>query len=339
MNTKILYTKTDATFICGIAIILMFIHHIFGFQEWRLATSKLIPIAEYNGCSLELLFARFSKICVSMFAFNTGYSMCVCREIYTSWQKLLKRIVRFLICYWSVYFLYIIYALISNDTLPTIRQCVFNLIGLKCSPNRFWVNVPFAWYVSFYLFVILLFPFIDKVFYKKRKLFYDIILTIICMYFLCSIHEKFSEHPFFYNMLFFGSVLSGYISCKHNFLSYFSQKSINNILILCGILIIHIMLYKYCALEFLYDMILCVPLIGNIIPLIKYLGKIKTVVVFLGNISMNLWFLHGIFFAGTMKWQWILYYPRYSILVLLWAFIMLIPIAVLLKQIQNKLWY
>ena len=62
-------SKRDSDIIKGMAIVLMFVHHFFCFPTWYvdgISYPKLTGFAE---------FFRFpTKICVSIFAFLTGYA-------------------------------------------------------------------------------------------------------------------------------------------------------------------------------------------------------------------------------------------------------------------------
>ncbi len=93
--------------------------------------------------------AMFSKLCVAIFAFNTGYAMWTKQESYT-YSKITSRIFNFLIQYWVICILFIGYALLAGDTLPTLKQFGFNLFGVKTSTTEF-VSCGFAWYVYFYI--------------------------------------------------------------------------------------------------------------------------------------------------------------------------------------------
>lgn len=58
----------------GIAIIIMVFHHLFGSSDWVLERNCFfsIPMGEY---SLEYYVAVFGKICISIYAFLSGYGL------------------------------------------------------------------------------------------------------------------------------------------------------------------------------------------------------------------------------------------------------------------------
>lgn len=67
---------------------------------------------------------------------------------------------------------------------------------------------------------------------------------------------------------------------------------------------------------------------------------LRSVFMLLGRYSMNLWFLHGVFFMTAVggNIQHFLYWPRYSIFILLWGLVLLLPIAKGVTVIQNRAW-
>jgi peptidoglycan/LPS O-acetylase OafA/YrhL len=54
--------------------------------------------------------------------------------------------------------------------------------------------------------------------------------------------------------------------------------------------------------------------------------------VFLGRYSLEIWFLHAIFFIGNPIVQKIGYWPKVSILILIYVFILLIPFAMIIQK-------
>lgn len=82
-----------------------------------------------------------------------------------------------------------------------------------------------------------------------------------------------------------------------------------------------------------------------VVPLLVYVivrltsgsFKVKKILIFIGSVSMNIWFLHGLFFTGFRDLQPLLYYPRYSVLVFLWGLFLLIPSAWVISQIYKAI--
>ena len=57
----------------------------------------------------------------------------------------------------------------------------------------------------------------------------------------------------------------------------------------------------------------------------------------LGMMSMNIWFLHGIFFTGRRPLQDLVYSPHYPVLIYAFAFLLLIPAARAVALLQKRI--
>lgn len=56
---------------------------------------------------------------------------------------------------------------------------------------------------------------------------------------------------------------------------------------------------------------------------------------FLGSISLEIWFLHAIFFIGNRDVQRIAYFVKYPVIILAWTIVVLIPIALGVKKMVS----
>lgn len=145
--------KTDSKIIAGTAIILMiFLHLLAGDMYPR----KSIMIDD----SIITSIAQFGKICVSLFAFISGYGLW---KIYQSQmgpikltginfiQKTAKiifiRIKKFLIVYWPICLLGAIIKVIYEHEFSLI-ELLKNAIGKSWSYNYTW------WYVRYYIIML-----------------------------------------------------------------------------------------------------------------------------------------------------------------------------------------
>lgn len=62
----------------------------------------------------------------------------------------------------------------------------------------------------------------------------------------------------------------------------------------------------------------------------NYLDKLF---YFLGKYSFQYWLVSGMFFLNTTELFNILYIPKYSILILIWNFILITPIVLIVREI------
>ena len=192
----------------------MIAHHLFGFQKF------LLPGVEWNsmlvlyGIEIERVIAAFGKICVALFAFNSGYVVWKIQRSYLDMFNRCKRILSFLVSYWIILFLFWIYAIIVGDPLPSYKNALMNLVGLNTGPDKIFVNIPFAWYVAYYVLFIILSPILLKLF--SRSLTSDIILFI-----LLGIILQFIKCDFL-SPLMIG--IEGMLFAKYSLFQHFAEK-------------------------------------------------------------------------------------------------------------------
>lgn len=150
------YKKDYAHVIAGMAILLMVAHHFFGFRDYLLPGVSWIPAFKIAGIEVERIIGAFGKICVSLYAFNSGYVMWVNRRDYRRWSYRIIRLLKFLVAYWIVGLLFYLYAVAVGDQNPAGINLLLVQIGYAVGPFEKYVNMAFAWYVTYYIFFVLL---------------------------------------------------------------------------------------------------------------------------------------------------------------------------------------
>lgn len=338
----IVYKKEEAKIINGIAIILMLIHHFFGFPEFLTHSNKFSYIFTFCNISFPQLLAAFGKICVGLFAFNSGYATWQKRMEYNKYKNVLLRGAIFLISYWFICTLFICYAKIMDERVPDFSNFCLNIFGINTTPSAPYVNVAFAWYVTFYLFWLSIVPFILSIF-QRRNSFFDIILLII----ICFITNGAMEFTYYLNFINpLGTAICGLLCAKYNLFERLSKHininwwialSIITTLIFTRQGLIFINAYHLGFEDGLFSFILIFTLL-SIINRYK-LTRTKSFMLTLGIYSMNIWYLHGIFFTGQCSIQKVLYFPQYWLLILLWGIFILLPLAFFCDRIQKSINY
>lgn len=342
------YGKTEAQMIAGVAIIMMLVHHFFGFADYRLDGNWIYEPVKIGGVSVERIFASAGKLCVAIFAFSSGYAIWVNRKSFAGYKSIGKRALKFLLNYWIILAAFLIYAIFIGDNIPTGRDFIHNIYGVHTGPHEPYVNVAFAWYVVFYVSLLLMTPLLIRIFARTNK-WWDMALlscfalmpTLIGMSFLSKINAV----PF---DVIFGTLVSsivGLLVAKWKIFDCMRRMIGSHAFIKGFFIAVFVLILRQIGLltigqtdisDALFAMLFC---FGLLLMFEKINGtRIAAVLSFLGIYSMNLWFLHGIFFTGTRPLQVILYYPRVSILILIWGLIMLIPVAMLFAWIQKHAW-
>ena len=84
---EVTVTKKLSKRVQGIAILMMILHHTFGFPE------RILPGVSYVGftigsLSVETFIGQMCKICVALFAFGTGYGLAFkTTDLSYVWEK------------------------------------------------------------------------------------------------------------------------------------------------------------------------------------------------------------------------------------------------------------
>lgn len=175
------FTKEHTMQMKGIAIIILLFHHCFlNAQRWatvpyeKLATTKSfgyypISFAPFSSHTIQYL-ASFSKICVAMFVFMTGYGMWVSYESQkkrtTMSNYIKKRMVTLMTGFWIIFVVTQILAFPTGRYLEVyghgFRGVVYGIIDAMGLAKL--LGTPLFcltwWYMSLAIVLIIAFPFV-----------------------------------------------------------------------------------------------------------------------------------------------------------------------------------
>lgn len=347
------FTKTHTDIAKGVAIILMICHHLFGFSE-RLQDVSYISVIPMSNNYYEHLFARFGGICVSMFLFLSGYGL------YISYMKKgdftfadsIKKMRSFLTNYWIVFFLFIpMRFLWFNDNAAYVwdfKIFLSNFLVLSSSYNNEW------WFARLYIELLLLFPII-KYFLNK-----NIIGSISTSILLCFLSLRldvifrlfpqlsFAKGSLLYNdikiillwqtIFVFGCLSSKYALFEHAN-SYIVKKKLDKkifyMLVILIIVVIKLKIPKLININQNYIDIMITPIFifacTNIISSLK----IKNIFIVFGKYSMNMWLTHTFFIY--YYFQKIVYYPKLSVLIVVWVCLLSLGSSIIIESILVQL--
>lgn len=343
------YGKREANLIKGVAIIMMFIHHLFGFPNW-ITEQNMYVGTTFCGVAISYVVAQFCKLCVGLFAFTTGYSMFVQKERYSTFSLCLLRAIRFLKQYWLIYICFLIVGVILKEPLPDLRILVLQLFGIHTATGFDWsynttIHPVFAWYVSFYLIFLMLNPLLVRI--SKWNFTVD---SIIYFFGLNLIYVFLLKQPYFNipsdvmaivnRFATWGSIgMFGYVFAKYDIFICIDRslrKVLNDIwlIIFCctAIALIVIIRWKtgpFIKYTFSLDFIYTPILIYAIITLLNYIKitSVEKILNILQRNSTNMWFLHGIFFTPDFSLQWLAYFPKVPVLILPWTLLLTLSLS------------
>lgn len=325
----------------GFAVLLMMCHHLYVFPEWLDDGVGWKSSLGYFGKASAEIVGVFGKICVQVFALMSGYALMVNPKSYGTWRKRIIRLVKFLLAYWIVLVLFLIIGYMNGDTLPDIKHLLLNMVGLNLGPNKEWVNIPFAWYVCYYIEFIFLTPVLIWGYSSKRKVLdLTMTMTMILLTYLAG-NSTFPPGVNLYPLL---STVLGILIAKYdifNKLHHAVTGRMHWTFIVCAILILIIARYEIVKI-INHGMGLILACVAALLILfsVELFHRIrsrhfKNGLLLLGSLSMYLWFLHGIFFTGKRFMQPFIFAAQEPILILIVCTIVLLPAAWILIKFQN----
>lgn len=353
MERKNIFTKSDTLLIKGGAIILMVCNHLFPIPEWIYPENRFISLA-IGDKTLAEYFGGFSKVCVAIFALLTGIAMFYTYSkgsLFCAYRHTLKKLPRFFLTYWLILFtIYIpVIGIFGGDTSITIKDILWNLSGYETTYCKI------AWYVRFYFELIISFPAIVYAYINIKRIFrFDktgicVLLGIMLLDFLANniSHLMPTTLTYFVDeyLFYLQVVIVGFYIAEKN-LFYHAAVHMNNysqtfqnflsitLFVLCFLSRGLLKQIGYLNLDCIYAPAV-VFLAWNFLR--RYsLSNFKQILTFLGRYSLEIWFLHAIFFIGNAAVQHFAYWPKISVLILVWVLLILSPVAALEQKIVNK---
>ena len=336
MNTYI--KKEETNLIKGIALIMMFIHHLFTFPMWYVEGISYPELAHFAETFREPL-----RICVCIYAFLTGYTYFYSVK---NFRYSIKKATDVWINYLVPLLLLLIPAILLGTYAFSVKGLLLEILVIK----REILN--FGWYILFYIVAILLMPLFAKCTEKSSIIAFGgavIIPRIALDAFMLVMPqelEDFAQIPGY--LVWLPVMASGFIFAKHELFleleNAFKLKSRVLNLIFCIIISILVMMARNCTVE--YDFIYAPIFIFCLLSVLRdiRLNILSIMVSQLGKYSLQMWLISSVFFNCMCRYtQWFLYIPHNPVLVLIWglaicyfgAYLVSIPINCIVR-IKNS---
>ncbi|MEK3851992.1 acyltransferase family protein [Paenibacillus sp. FSL R7-0340] len=311
----------------GIAVILLLIHHLFAFPD-RLKYDyvSLFSLFHERG---EFYVGHFGQIAISIFLFLSGYGLYKSnvQNPHHLMQKSFTRLSKIMINYWVVFLLFIpagLYFFGNSDRFQnnSIMDFLRNFIALSSSYNGEW------WFLYDYILLLLIFPVTFQAF--QRNAWVTLLISGLVFY------NSYSQGNYYSIMYWQLPFMIGLFFAKYNLYSWMS-KIYNSIIfnnILFDIIII-VVLFHFRTTSHLFekttiDMIIAPVLILVSIHLMNKL-KLARPFAYLGKNSMNIWLTHTFF--CYYYFQSIVFFPKVSILILLWLTLLTVLTSIVVNSI------
>lgn len=290
------------------------------------------------------------KLCIAIFAFISGYAFY--KNYFSSNNtSISKRLIKFLIIYWTMLVLIAApYLAFQGNLSLKMILCSF----LAFLHNDDLLMLSFSWYVKVYVLVLLILPFIKKISNKIKDwriealilVFMPICIskylpdseihyTTLIIFLLSTLRLILTWYPIFHIGTMFGKYkvfenIQKMIPRKNIYLvSCLSLLGCCTSILIRKIQFFSLFTDAICVSIFCISAVVFIKTINN-----KLLNKLFT---FLGEYSFQYWLLSGMFFLNTVELQWILFVPKLSILILIWSFILITPVAILTSTVSKKI--
>lgn len=341
---KFEFTKKDTAIVKGIAIILMFMHHLFAFPDRIKNGASYISIFSMSGITIEPLLGQFGKICVAMFLFLSGFG--IYKKITNNRENtvsiLFKQLKALYINYWIVFAIFVPISFFIGSRAFKFAELFDNLTGYNSTYNGEW------WFFQLYVLTMVTFPITIKVVRNSSiTSIVNIMLISVFTYQILPMLIKsdlliiFSQSFFYTQMSFMlewlPCFLMGCTFAKFNLFckikKMFIENKLDNIvvyLLICiGIFYVRHRNDDPMTFDYLF-----VPIFILAIDSIVKSIRLDKLFAFLGKHSTNMWLIHSFF--CYQYFQALVYYPRISIIVVIWLTILCVICSSVIMYIIKK---
>lgn len=245
------------------------------------------------------------KLCVGIFTFMVGYGYAFAKK--KDWRYSLQHIKKLLIPFWTILFVFTFPVMYIQGNLGGAKMILLNMFGINSEYN--W----YSWFVAFYIYCMIIMPFISKVI-DKKPIIVTIGFIILAYVQEVAVHAipNWSDNDWtqrlFDCLLCTPCMLLGYLFAHEGWFTRIRipKKSSMLFIVFAVMLIVMVFILRsYFGsvagfnLDFFYAplFILSVLIVFNLYRL-PVLTKVLSV---LGDVSVYMWFFHALFFTAAIK--------------------------------------
>ncbi|MEE4569357.1 acyltransferase family protein [Paenibacillus polymyxa] len=311
----------------GIAVILLLIHHLFAFPD-RLKYDyvSLFSLFHERG---EFYLGHFGQIAISIFLFLSGYGLYKSnvQNPQHLMQKSFTRLSKIMINYWVVFLLFIpvgLYFFGTSDRFQhnSIMDFLRNFIALSSSYNGEW------WFLYDYILLLLIFPVTFQAF--QRNAWVTLLIAGLVFY------NSYSQGNYYSIMYWQLPFMIGLFFAKYKLYSWMNK--IYNSIIFNNILfdiVVLVLLFRFRTTSQWFEKTTIDMIIAPVVILVSIhlMNKLKLTrpFAYLGKNSMNIWLTHTFF--CYYYFQSIVFFPKVSILILLWLILLTVLTSIIVNSI------
>lgn len=342
------FTREDTKVIKAVAVMLMLIHHLFGFPERLQEGVAFISLYTWGQTPIETLVGWFGNICIPMFAFLGGYGTYLsCRNKNPQEQAgiLSRKIVGLYKQYWIVFIVFIPLCILRNVSrvTPDVTSVIWNFTGLRTEFNGEW------WFFTPYVLILLFYPIIQRIGKRFSSFPAELLLIVLCntliayaleplpyYSWMVALPDSLCYQLFLKVCRLLPEFLMGCFFAKYGILSALKERFSGNAVYCIGAMIILVLSIRVrSASGEQYDYLMVPLLVACIIVALNHKwGKwIRRILVFIGEESTFLWLTHSMFCYHLC--QELVFAPKYSILIVAWLLVMCLVTAKLLRLLMK----
>lgn len=343
-----MFTKEDTKVIKGVAIIYMLIHHLFPFTDRIVDGNYYISIFSVGEHTIEYWLGCIGNMCVGFFMFLSAYGSSITYLKLVDknqWnKKCYLKLKNFFIIFWQVFLIFVpIGFIIGYYERFSISEFFLNFFCIGSSYNLEW------WFATPFIVLTICFPIIYHM--LKSENVYLCLLEIcgiasLIRYVLpeimgLDIFSDFTTHSFFWNIIqltlnqlpmFSMGVLVARFDLLNRVLKIMEEKLTEGISLCISVAFVSITSIMYITDGGIYATYAYIYILFLIVGWIYIIRKVKNVYRILyriGEVSTYMWLIHSFF--CYYFFQKITYYPKISIIVLLWLTVLTFVTAQVVK--------
>ena len=351
MNMNEFFEKKYTGGVKGLAIILMITLHLLQ-KRWLQDTAFIIDF-RIHGIPVSSIVAYACDICIGMFAFITGYGWA--RSF--NRKPVLSRIIPVYQTYYVVLLLFSLPArfincqINSEEVNLSIQEIILSVLGIRSNA------VMFQWYVFFYACACITFSPLWAV--TKRsglktgvKVLLLIAISILPRVFLSFfwrivpasliLRDELSHYISWMPVILLGAMtreFNLFERIENNLSKLFNSKKrlVLSIFFFVACIVGKAFFEEYTGINTNIDALYILPFMFSVIFIIRtaYETVIERALRYLGGVSIYLWFMHRVFLYSPLR-EWTLHL-RIPALIVVFAVIAMIPFAVALQRINDKI--
>lgn len=355
-ENKVSFSKNDSVAIKGIAICMLLCLHCFG-ATWRFEGYEVDfgPL----GQDVFMALSGYCRICVSIFAFISGYGLYLsakakCEDGKSTNKWIVDRIFKTFSGYWFLYIAavlvlltgwsdYVVKQYFSHGIPDGVLYAFIDFMGWDKifgtpSLNGSW------WYMGAILVYILMMPLVAK--WVKKFGFVSLIGLVVAVPRILTKHDFLGKGSIYSFMLI---VLLGAFFAEKDLFTKFDRFQITKkkwlsqvltFVILAACVAANVVMWVAVPMEEVWEYHLGLVPISVILFCYRYIINIpglNKVLVFLGKHSMNIFLFHTLLRAVIMKD--FIYGFKYPILIIAVLLLISLVISILLETVKKWLHY